>query len=182
MRRTVTILVACAVILGGMAVMGQDKKATSDSSQTKKIRIGTYDNRAIAIAWGNSKYNPVGEKMKELEKAKAEGNAEKVKELEEWGPRMQRKLHRQGFGKVPVDDLLAAVKDRLPEVAKKTGVVAIVWQSDFAGENVEVVDISQELVKLFDPSEKVLRWTDPDALKKNPPLDLEFIEKNQDKM
>jgi hypothetical protein len=83
---------------------------------------------------------------------------------------------------VPVDDLLAAVKDRLPEVAKKTGVVAIVWQSDFAGENVEVVDVTQDLVKLFDPSEKVLRWTNPEELKKNPPLDLEFIEQNQDKM
>jgi hypothetical protein len=182
MKRTVTILVACAAILGGMAVMGQDKKATSDSSQTKKIRIGTYDNRAIAIAWGSSKYNPVGEKMKEMEKAKAEGNTEKIKELEAWGPRMQRKLHRQGFGKVPVDDLLAAVKDRLPEVAKKTGVVAIVWQSDYAGETVEVVDVTVELVKLFNPSDQVLRWTNPEELKKNPPIDLEEIEKNQDKM
>jgi hypothetical protein len=182
MKRTVTILVACAAILGGMAVMGQDKKATSDSSQTKKIRIGTYDNRAIAIAWGSSKYNPVGQKMEELKKAKADGDTKKIEELEKWGPAMQRKLHRQGFGKVPVDDLLAAVKDRLPEVAKKTGVVAIVWQSDYAGENVEVVDVTVELVKLFNPSDQVLGWTNPEELKKNPPIDLEEIEKNQDKM
>jgi hypothetical protein len=182
MKRTVTILVACVAILGGMAVMGQDKKATSDPTQTKKIRIGTYDNRAIAIAWGGSKYNPVGQKLEEKKKAEADGDTKKVEELKEWGKAHQRQLHRQGFGKVPVDDLLAAVKDRLPEVAKKTGVVAIVWQSDFVGENVEVVDVTQELVKLFDPSERVLRWTAPEALKKTAPLDLDFIEKNQDKM
>jgi hypothetical protein len=182
MKRNVVIAMVCAGILGGMAVMGQDKTVSVEPTQTNKIRIGIYDNRAIAIAWGSSRYNPVGAKMKEMEKAKADGDSEKVKELETWGKTHQRKLHRQGFGKVPVDDLLLAVKDRLPEVAKKTGIVAIVWQSDFVSEDVEVVDVTQDLVKLFDPSERVLRWTNPADLKKNPPLDLDFIEKNQDKM
>lgn len=176
------ILAVCASVLGGLAVIGQDEKAIADSIQNNKIRIGIYDNRAIAIAWAPSKYNPVGQKMEEMKKAEAEGDTKKMEELKEWGKTHQRKLHRQGFGKVPVDDLLVPIKDRLPGVAKKTGVVAIVWQSDFVGENVEVVDVTQELVKLFDPSERVLRWTTPEALKKNAPLDLDFIEKNQDKM
>ncbi|NLH15477.1 MAG: hypothetical protein GX455_02750 [Phycisphaerae bacterium] len=182
MKRTGIILTVCAGILSGMAIMGQSKHAAADETQSKKIRIGIYDNRAIAIAWASSKYNPVGEKMEEMKKAEADGDTKKAEELKAWGKSHQRKLHRQGFGRVPVDDLLAPVKDRLPEVAKRVGVVAIVWQSDFVGENVEVIDVSGELVKLFDPSEKVLRWTNPEDLKKNPPLDLEFIETHQDDM
>jgi hypothetical protein len=182
MNRRATILTVCMAILGGMALMAQDKNSTSASSSAKKIRIGVYDNRAIAIAWASSKYNPIKQKMEELNKAKAEGNTQKIKELNEWGEASQRKLHRQGFGKVPVDDLLASVKDRLSEVARKSGVVAIVWQNDYSSDNIEVVDVTQELVKLFDPSERTLRITNPEELKKNAPLDLEFIEKHQNEM
>jgi hypothetical protein len=180
MKRTVTILVACAAILGGMAVMGQDKKAASDKSTAKKIRIGTYDNRAIPIAWAPSKYNTGIQKMEEMKKAKAEGDTKKVEELKAWGNKHQRQLHRQGFGKVPVDDLLAPVKDQLPEVAKKAGVVAIVWQCDFTDENVEIVDVTHEIVMLYSPNERTLKWIDD--LKNVPPMDLEDIEKHQDEM
>jgi hypothetical protein len=178
MRRRVIVLTVCMALLSGMALMAQDKNAPS----AKKIRIGVYDNRAIAIAWAASKYNPVKQKMEELNKAKAEGDTQKVKELNEWGKASQRKLHRQGFGKVPVDDLLASIKDRIPELARKAGVVAIVWQNDYVGDDVEVVDVTQELVMLFDPSERTLRITNSEELKKNAPLDLEYIEKHQDEM
>ena len=180
MKRTVTILVACAAILGGMAVMAQDKKATSDSSQTKKIRIGTYDNRAIAIAWAPSKYNTVGKKMEEMKKAEADGDTKKVEELKAWGKASQRQLHRQGFGKVPVDDLLAPVKDQFGDLAKRIGVDAIVWQCDFKADNVEIVDITHDIVMLYSPNERALKWIED--LKKVPFKDLEDIEKHQDEM
>ena len=64
----------------------------------------------------------------------------------------------------------------------KAGVVAIVWQNDYVGNDVEVVDVTQELVKLFDPSEQTLRITNSEEFKKNAPLDLEFIEKHQNEM
>ncbi len=182
MKWIAKVLMVCAAIVTGMAVMEQNQLASAGDSQIKKIRLGVYDNRAIAIAWASSKYNLVGQKIGEMKKAEADGDTEKAGELREWGKNLQRKLHRQGFGRVPVDDLLVPVKDRFPEVAKKTGVVAIVWQSDYAGEDVELVDITQDLVTLFNPSEKVLRWTNPEELKKNPPLDLEFIEQHQDEM
>jgi len=35
-----------------------------------KLHIGVYDNRAIAVAYRASEYNPVGSKMKEYEKAR----------------------------------------------------------------------------------------------------------------
>lgn len=180
MKRTVTILIVCAAILGGMAVMGQDKKATSDSAQVKKIRIGIYDNRAIVCAWAPSKYNTGIQKMEELNKAKSDGDTQKVEELKAWGKSHQRQLHRQGFGKVPVDDLLAPVKDQLRDVANKTGVEAIVWQCDFRSENVEIVDVTHEIVMLYSPNERTLKWIDD--LKKVPYMELEDIEKHQDEM
>ena len=144
----------------------------------RKLRVGAYDNRAIAVAYGASKYNPVAAKMKEYKKAKAADDTARVKELEAWGEKHQRQLHRQGFGRVPVDDLLAHVKDRLPEVARKAGIDIIAWQCDYAGSNAEVVDITRELVLLFEPSEKTLRTVE--ELKKHAPVDLDEIEQHHD--
>jgi len=143
-----------------------------------KLRIGTYDSRAIAVAWAASTYNPVGEKMKELQAAKAVGDEETVRELNAWGESQQRKLHRQGFGRVPVDDLLKPVADRLPEVARTAGVEAIVFSCEYAGPQVEVVDVTDEMVRLFDPSERTLSIVA--QMKGVPPMDLDALEKLRD--
>jgi hypothetical protein len=140
-----------------------------------KVRVGTYDSRAIALAYAPSKYNPVGEKMKEHAAAKAAGNTKRVKELEAWGEKHQRALHRQGFGRVPVDDLLAAVKQHLPEVAAKAGVDAIAMSCDYQGANVELVDVTNELVALFEPSERTLGFVRD--LKQRQPIDLDDLQK-----
>ena len=96
----------------------------------RKLRVGIYDNRAIACAYAGSKFleTAMTEATKEHEKAKAAGDTKRVKELEAWGEKQQRKLHRQGFGRALVDDILARVKDKFPEVACKTGVNVIAWQ------------------------------------------------------
>jgi hypothetical protein len=147
--------------------------------ENQKIRIGVYDSRAIAIAYAPSKYNPVSEKMKEYRQAKADDNQKKMKELEEWGQKHQRQLHRQGFSFVPVGDLLENVKDQMSAVAKKAKVVAIVRKCDFVGENVEVVDVTDQLVELFGPSEKT--WKTVRSIKDKPAVDLDEIEKHNKK-
>ncbi len=143
-----------------------------DPNETTKI--GIYDNRAIAIAYAASKFNPVGKQMKLYERAKAEGDKETQKKLEDWGQKHQRQLHRQGFGRVPVDDLLLHVKDQLPVVASQTGVVAIVWQCNFHLDKVEVVDVTAELVALFEPNEKTLK--NIEMIKNQEPVDLDELE------
>jgi hypothetical protein len=77
-----------------------------------------------------------------------------MKELESWGEQSQRQLHFQGFGRAPVDDLLAPVKDQMAKLARDRRLVAISMSCDFAGENVELVDITDDLVTLYDPSSK----------------------------
>lgn len=121
-----------------------------------KVRIGTYDNRSIAIAYAASRHNPVKEKLAAHQKAKAAGQTEKVKELEMWGENFQRLLHFQGFGRVPVGDLLDPVKDQVRELAKNKNLAAITMACDFTSADVELVDVTEDLVKLYDPTERTL--------------------------
>ena len=99
-------------------------------------------------------------------------------ELEAWGQGHQRALHRQGFGRVPVDDLLAHVAERLPEVARTARVVAIVFDCNWAGAEVELVDVTHELVALFEPSEKTLATVE--ELLQHEPVDLDELERGHE--
>ena len=140
--------------------------------------MGTYDTRGVAIAYAASKYNPVGEKQAEHEKAKAAGDTARMHELEQWGEKHQRQLHRQGFGRVPVGDLLEPVKDRLAAVAAKAGVEVIASSCDYSSGNVETIDITLQLVALYDPSEQTLRYAK--EITHQPVVDLDALESARD--
>jgi len=142
------------------------------------VRLGVYDSRAIAVAYAPSRFNPVRERMAEHERAKAAGDTKRVRELEAWGERHQRALHRQGFARVPVDDLLAHVEEHLPELARAAGVRAIVPYCTYQGPDVELVDVTNELVRLFEPSEKTLATVA--QLLRQDPLDLDQVERSHD--
>jgi hypothetical protein len=173
-RNTIICTALAALVLTlGLAPAGQ-----SAPEPGAKLRVGVYDSRAIAIAYGNSEFNPVAQKKQQHKAAKAAGDEAKVRELEEWGPRHQRQLHRQGFGRVPVTDLLEHVRDRLPEVAQKTGVDVIAFECNYLGPGVEEVDITLQLAMLFNPSKKALGWIED--MKDVEPLDLDEIEKHHD--
>jgi len=143
-----------------------------------KARIGTYDSRAIAIAYAPSKHNPVAEKMKEHAAAKEKGDKQRVQELEAWGAAHQRQLHRQGFARVPVDDLLAHVADRLPGVATAANVDAIVFDCNHHTAEVELVDVTLAIVALYEPSEKTLEYVK--SAMKAKPVGLDELEKMKD--
>ncbi|MDP8243478.1 MAG: hypothetical protein P9L94_05295 [Candidatus Hinthialibacter antarcticus] len=143
-----------------------------------KARVGIYDNRAIAIAYAASKYNPVSEKMEEYKKAKDAGDEQTVKQIEAWGEQHQRQLHRQGFCRVPVSDLLEHVKEQFPELAKQLNVDVIAMQCDYSVQSVEVVDITNELAALFDLSEKALK--NIANIKNQAPIDLDELDNHKD--
>lgn len=150
MTRNRATLLACLAALAVAAV----SRTSARSSAPAKIRIGVYDNRAIAIAWASSALNPVRTKMAELEAARKAGDQQKVKELEAWGPASQRLLHFQGFGRVPVGDLLEPVKAGVARVAAARGLAAIAMQCDHVAANAEVVDVTSDLVELYTPSDR----------------------------
>jgi len=164
------LLMTMAVGLVALTAVGSVQAGDSEDV----IRVGVYDNRIVAIAYGNSDYLPVAAKKAELKAAKEAGDSAKIAELETWGPKYQRQLHRQGFGRVPVDDLLAYVGDKIPALAEKLGVDIIAMHCDFTGDNVEVVDVSMELAKLFNPDEKIFEVLG--EVKDHEPVDLDDLD------
>jgi hypothetical protein len=130
--------------------------AIAGEGEMPKVRIGTYDSRAIAVAYAASQFNPVKAKIEEYERAKAAGDDAIVKELEAWGADHQRQLHFQGFGRVPVDDLLKHVQQGISGLAESERLAAITMQCDYTSDVVEIVDVTDALVKLYNPSERTL--------------------------
>lgn len=80
------------------------------------VRIGVFDSRCVAIAYGRS--SVFAETLKgmraDLAKAKQDGNADRVKELETLGPVLQVIMHQQGFSTGSVRNIMTTVADRLP--------------------------------------------------------------------
>ena len=165
--RVLTLFLISATLLAALPL------GRSQASAPARLRIGTYDSRAVAVAYAASPHNPVDAKLREHAAAKAAGDRRKVAELEAWGEARQRALHRQGFARVPVDDLLEPVRARLPEAARAAGVDALVFGCTWSAEGVEVVDATDEVVALFEPSQKTLRTIA--ELRSKQPLDLDEL-------
>lgn len=143
-----------------------------------KLRVGTYDGRAIAVAYAASRHNPVPQKTAERDVAKKAGDKAKVCELEAWGERLQRQLHRQAFSHVPVDDLLVPVKDGVAALGQAEGLAAIADGYLFTADGVESVDVTDALVKLYEPSARTLETVA--EVRKRPVQDLDELEREED--
>jgi hypothetical protein len=182
MKKAIVISLAAIVMFSAACQMFNGGKAKAESAAAKPLRVGVYDSRCITVAclqteWWNKQ---IQEKMKEMEKAKAAGDTQKVKEFEEWGQSSQTKAHLQGFGTAPVENLLEPVKDKLPQVAQQAGVDIIVskWQIDYQPKDAQFVDVTDAIVKLYNPDEKSLKSIE--AIKKVKPIAEEEILKIKD--
>ncbi len=146
--RAIALVAMSLVLAGGMGA----PCAAQAPGKAGPPRFGTYDTRAIAVAWAASRHNPAAGWRAELEKARAAGDRDAVAALERRGRDLQRQLHFQGFGRVPVDDLLAPVAPGVAEVAARHGLAAIAPALDFQAQDVTVIDVTDDLVALFEPS------------------------------
>lgn len=161
-------------VLAGVLACGVGMTGPQPSGENEpRIRVGTYDNRAVAIAWVRSPFCDLGELHAELEAAREAGDQAKIDELTELGPKIQRRLHLQGFGHAPVSDLLEPVEDRLAEAAEAAGVDVIVFECNFAGPGVEVVDVTDTLVELYAPTAETLQVIE--ELRRRDPVPLEDL-------
>ena len=154
MIRTCAVLAVVACAMGAWVAA-----ASTPPAGPVKVRVGVYDSRAIAVAYAPSAFNrrELESKSADMKAAEASKDNKKVKELKAWGQARQVRMHMQGFANAPVDDLLAHVKSRLPAVAAARGVSLITASTDYVADSVEVVDVTDDLVKLFEPSEKTLK-------------------------
>ena len=139
-----------------------------------KVRVGTFDSRAVAIAYARSAmFAPIMKDWKDkYEKAKAEKNEAVIKECEAWGPNYHRLQMLQAFSIASVADILEKVKDQLSKAAQEAGVDILVskWELAYQNPSIEVVDVTLYLVKIFNPDERTLKILED--LSKQPPIPL----------
>ena len=182
MKLLKTTLMAAALV--GSLVTGGAALADGPTGEAEKaeLRVGTFDSRAVAVAFIRSgMFNrQLKQMMEEHKKAKAAGDEEKAKKLEAQGKAGQRRAHRQGFGTAPVDDILQRIEDRLPGIAKKSSVDIIVskWAVTYSIPGARFVDVTDLIIEPFEPDEKT-RSVIRDLCEK-PPVPLEEIEKHHD--
>ena len=145
-------------------------------------RIGVYDARAVAVAWTASpaKAAEMKAKMDELKQAQAKGDSKRVGELKAWGNSQQERLHLQAFAAADVGDILERVEKELATLAEKSNVDAVVRKGAYVSPRSQVVDLTDEVVKLFgEPSERTKKIIED--LKTKPPLTREAVEQAEKK-
>jgi hypothetical protein len=170
------VCVAATCWLGGCAASKPGAGGANESA-AGALRIGTYDSRAVAIAYGRSGVHArrLDEMIATKKKAVDEGNAKLAAEMDAAGAAQQVRLHLQAFSNAPVDDALDAVRDRLVGVAEAAGVSAIVSTPDYRGANVELVDVTEPIVALFDPDARTLAMTRD--CRRQKPIPIEVVAK-----
>jgi Skp family chaperone for outer membrane proteins len=153
-RRFIVSAAVALCVMASAAAFGQTNQNT--------LRIGVYDSRTIAIAYGNSTefQKSLGAVKADYQKAKEAKDDKRVKEIESQMKAQQRRLHEQGFSTGSVGYIMAKVKDSLPAVAQKASVDIIVskWELNYQAPGLKVVDVTDDLVALFHVSERGLKW------------------------
>src|ERR1035441_9029850 len=104
-RRFIVSSAVALCVMASAAAFGQSKETT--------LRIGVYDSRAVAVAYGNStEFRKSLEASKaDYQKAKAAKDDKRVKEIETQMKARQRRLHEQGFSTGSGATIMARIKD-----------------------------------------------------------------------
>jgi hypothetical protein len=137
------------------------------------VRIGTYNSRALALAFYRSENwaAVLKAKMAERDALKKAGNTAKAEELEKWGQAQQDLAHRQVFGEAPIPNVLEAIRQSFPAVAKAARVSAIAPSLQYTGAGVEQVDVTLQIVETFNPDERTRKMVREFLEKLPPPVD-----------
>jgi hypothetical protein len=124
-----------------------------------QIKIGTYDSRVVALAWSRSvhfkdhmiKFN------RQSDSAEKAHDTARVKELSIGIMSNQHWMHQMVFSSGSIRNIMTIIKDKLPELAKTTGVSVILskWELTFSNPSIEVIDLTKQVAALFQPKEDI---------------------------
>jgi len=119
-----------------------------------KERIGIFDSRAVAIAYGNSAFlAKIQDLQKRYQQAKEHGDKKEAARLKAIELSLQSQIHMQAFSTAPVDDILLLISADLPKIQKTASVTCLVSKWDKAQLkkhlNAEQVDVTMQLVNAF---------------------------------
>lgn len=163
------------IALGGFLLLTLNAQDTAPADKNPAVVVGTFDSRAVLMAYVGS--DAFTDRMQDLHadlaRAKTAGDEKRVAELEAFGPELQQRIHRQGFGTAPVDDIIARIADELPAIAAEAGVEVIVskWALAYRGPTAQFVDVTDLLTAEFDPSAETLQGIREIVAQEPVPLD-----------
>jgi hypothetical protein len=185
-RLTICAILAAVIGFLGMSAIGAEPAANDAGQTVKPLRVGTFDSRMVALAYyrkflSSPEFVADMKKLKdEHDKAEAAGDHEKAKKLEAEGRAGQESIHSQFFGSAPIDEILAKIKDQMPEIAKQAGVDLIVskWNVTYRSPGAEFVDVSEPMAKLFQPDEAT--WKMLRDVPNHEPLSAEELREHKD--
>lgn len=156
--------IVAGTVLAVAAVFLARAWAADEAGPRSAMRIGIYDSRCVALAYGRSEEHRKarGAMHQEYEKAKADKDEKRIQELEQEGPWGQVRLHQQVFSTAGVTDIMAKVKEALPAIAREAGVSVICskWEMPYKDATVETVDLTLPIARLFKPEEQTLKLID----------------------
>jgi hypothetical protein len=148
--------------------------ARAQGNPPAKIRVGVFDSRIVALAYYNADEHQraMRQMMTDLRDARAADNQERVRELEFQGPALQNLQHYQVFSTASVPNVVEQLGEVLPKVASDAGVSVIVskWEVAYARSDVEYVDVTDALVRPFNPNARVQQWIAQGRVQKPMPL------------
>ncbi len=170
-------LTSIRVILGTAVLSFALARVARSQGTSPAVKIGTFDSRAVALAFWRSEagMKQVKAIRENYEKAKAAGDKNRMKQLEVEGPGLQVRMHQQVFSTGSVTDIIKTMKTAIPAIAKDAGVSLVVskWQIAYKDSSVEYVDVTPQLVKLLNPSDQVSKMIE--QLRKKEPVPIEKL-------
>ena len=123
-------------------------------------RVGTYDGRAVAVAYANGPL--FAARMRALRAAhnaaEDRHDTAAMAALAARAAAQQRRFHAQAFDGAEVTDILEVVAPRLEAVCEQAGVERLEQVNLARSDGVVAVDVTDRLVDLFEPSEKGRKW------------------------
>jgi hypothetical protein len=154
------------------------------ASETVPVKVGTYDSRAVAIAYAGSSFcqKYLAGLHKRHKAAKAAGDKKEMSKVEAEAKTHQKQLHMQGFSTAPVDKLLSHIKEQLPDIKKKAAVDIIVSKWDKKSldkyKSSEKKDITMLLVTAYRPNARTIKIVKQIQARK--PIPLKQVENIKD--
>ena len=147
----ITLILISILFPAGNMAFAQKTKAV--------MKIGTYDSRIVTFAWSRSDYfkQHMMKFSQQSDSAQKAHDTARVKELSVQAMSFQHLLHLTVFSNGSVGFIMAIVKDKLPELAKTAGVSVILskWELNFSDPSIEIVDLTSQVVQLFQPKENI---------------------------
>jgi len=132
----------------------------ADSNDKAAVtRVGTYDSRGVALAYGRSKradcmLAKVDAIKKAHDKAEQEGDTVRMTALTTQATSLQKEIHSQVFSGAPIEDILELLKKDLPGIVGSAKVDVIVHGVLERRPGVEVVDITEAMCAPFEPDDR----------------------------